>query len=216
MSEDIEVQKPVEPKVEKSRIMPIVSVLGAVILVAGAVIWMAYAVYIQRSDAKIVRTLGSWLPAAQVGPKTIRYGEFLDTRDTIRIYLSSEAAKGAGLAGPLTSEVEKNALDRMIREQITLQLAENRKVTVTDEEVRAAFASLIQQTSSTMPDPAQYLTDTFHWTEDQFRNRVIRPALEEERVAQTYASTTQEQQTAFESIMAERIKSSDVKTYLKF
>lgn len=216
MSEDIEVQKPEVPVAKKSSLVVIVSILGAIILVALAVIWLAYAVYIQRSDAKAVRVLGSWLPAAKVGSKTISYGDFLNTRDTIKVYMKSEAAKGAGLSGPITAEVEKNALDRMIREIITKQLAENRKVSVSDEEVRASFAMLVQQTSSTMPDPAQYLVDTFHWTEDQFRNRVIRPALEEERVAQTYASTTQDQQTAFEGIMVERMKSSEVKVYLKF
>ncbi len=65
MSEDIEVQKPEAPKAKKINLVMIVSVLGGIIVVAAAIIWLAYAVYIQRSDAKAVRVLGSWLPAAR-------------------------------------------------------------------------------------------------------------------------------------------------------
>ncbi len=182
------------------------------------------AVYIQRSDASVVRAIGGGLPAARVGGDRISYREFVASRDALRVYLSSEAAQSAGLAGPVNATVEKNALERLTREAAVKELAAERKVTVADEEIMAAFTDLLAQTSSTVPNVGEYLEKTFHWNEEQFRARVIQPALLEERLAATFPATPPTENgtepypgfVELEKYLQERLAKPDVKTYLRF
>lgn len=192
--------------------------VGVVVFLAlaSAVTWLIYGVYVKRGDNVVIRAIAGWLPAARVGSRTISYAQFLDARDTIRIYFASKAAQQAGLAGPVTPEIEQNAFDRIIREAEDQELAEQRHVSVADEEVRTSFAELAAATSSTVPDVAGYLQDTFHWNEEQFRNKVVRPALLEQRLAETFSSSTADQSGMFEAYLVQRLEKPDVKKYLKF
>ncbi|MFH1620652.1 MAG: SurA N-terminal domain-containing protein [Patescibacteria group bacterium] len=202
--------------ISKSLMTGIIVTLLIIIAVAGVSIWLSSAIYGHREDSRVVRIIGSWLPVARVGSKKISYGEFLDNMDTVRIYLSSEAAKDSGMAGPITPDVEKNSLDRMVRELIVKQMAEEKSVTVPDEDVRDSFANLVAMTSSTVPNVAQYLNESFHWTEEQFRAKVIYPALLEEELATTFSSSTDEQVMLLEQEIRKRLAGKDVKYYLKF
>ncbi len=183
------------------------------------------AVYIQRSDASVVRVLAGWLPAARVGSDYIAYREFIASRDALRVYLASDAAKSAGLSGPVNAMVEKNALERLTREVAAQEIAAERKVSVSDEDIAVAFADLLAKTSSTVPNVGEYLQTTFHWSEEQFRARVIRPALLEEKLAATFPAKESSPENGvepypgfveLEKYLQERLAKPDVKTYLRF
>ena len=205
----------------RNALVAIVLILVVLVGVTGIV----YSVYIQRSDASFVRAVGNWLPAARVGADRISYREFVASRDALRVYLASEAAKSAGLAGPVNATVEQNALERLMREAAVKELAAERKVTVADEEILAAFTDLVAQTSSTVPNVSEYLEKTFHWNEGEFRARVIQPALLEERLAATFSVTPAAPENGtepypgfveLEKYLQERLVKPDVKTYLRF
>lgn len=191
---------------------------AAVVLAIGALVatGLIYAVYAQRSDHRIVRTLASSFPAARIGSYAVTYGDFLRSRDTLQIYMKSDAAQQSGFAQPITPDVEKSALDRLIRQEVFEELSGQKNIKISDDEVRAAFSTLILATSSTIPDVAQYLKDTFRWTEEDFRRYVMRPAILEERLAATFTSSTAEQPAAMEAYLRERLAKPDVKIYLKF
>jgi SurA-like protein len=176
---------------------------------------LLYAVYIQRSDVRIVRSVASAFPAARIGSRTVSYGDFLRSRDTLRIYLASEAAQESGLAQDMNPDVEKNALERLVREKALEEMAAEKNVVVPDEDVRASFAQLVLTTSSTIPNVAEYLEKTFHWTEEDFREHVMRPAILEERLAATLTSSTAEQPNVMDAYLRERLAKPDVKYYLK-
>lgn len=201
----------------KKRSLAISLAVVALFLVVGLFgLWMSNAVYIKRQDTPFIRKTASWLPAAKVGNRTITYGDFLASRDAIYVYMASQAASDAGLAGPVTPQVEKNALDRLVREAIEKEYAEQKGIRVTDEDVRVAFAELILSTSSTIPNVAQYLQDTFKWTEEDFREKVLRPSLLEGKVAESMSSSTDDQLTLLETYVSKRQSEKDVKIYLKF
>lgn len=213
------------PSRTNSRLRLVVGIFAAFAILVGFTSWLLYAVYMQRSENSVVRVFAPILPAAKVGSHTIPYSEFLDTRDTLRVYLVSQPAKDSGLAQSLTAELEKNAFDRLIREQIVNDIAAERNVSISDEEVRAQFAELVLQTSSTIPNVAQYLDETFKWTEEEFRARVIRPSLMESRLAASLAGATGTEATPeqldqgfalLEQEVTKRETSPDVKTYLRF
>lgn len=202
--------------IKKKTLVILTGIMAGVVALAGLAAWVTYDVYTKRGEGPLVRRIARLLPAARVGPETISYEKFLQTRDTLRIYLNSDAAKEAQLARPVTAEVEKQALDQLLREAAEKELAKERNVTVPDEDVRASFAQIVLSTSSTIPNVAQYLLDSYKWTEEQFRQNVVRPAILEERLAATFSSSTDEQFAMMEGWLAERLAKPDVKKYLKF
>lgn len=188
--------------------------IGMVLMVGAT--GLVYSVYLRRSDDPAVRRLAASFPAARLGSRFISYADFLRSRDTLRVYLRSEAAAREGYAQSLTPEIEKNALARLVRQAALEEVAAQRQVRVSDEEVSASFDQLIRSTSTTVPNIAQYLNETFQWTEKDFRDVVLRPALLEERLAATFASSTQDQRMATEAYLRNRLAKPDVKLYLQF
>ena len=188
---------------------------ACVVLITVALIWMITAVYVQRDDRTVVRRLAWYFPIASVGAQTINYGQFMQARDAIRVFLNSQVVKDAGRSQPLTPQIEQSAYDRLLREAVTRELAKQHNVTVSDEDVRAAYTAFLVQASSSVSNVAQYLADTFHWTEEQYRFMVIRPQLLEEKVVATFPTST-DQYTQFEGYVASRLAKPDVKKYLKF
>lgn len=191
--------------------------IGAIILltIAGAV--LAKSVYLDRSDAKLTRVFGSWLTAAKVDGEKISYGDVLRTRDTLKTYLQSDAAKAQGFAQELTPDLEKKAtVERLIRDRIVEKLARDKKVELQAADVQAEYEKMIMAASTTMPNVGEFLAKSFGWNEEDFRQNVVRPALLENRVAMTYGTTTEEQITKFQMDVQERMKADNVKIYLKY
>lgn len=194
----------------------LVAGIAALIVCTLAATWVLYGVYIKRSDAPLIRRIGHSFPVARVGSRTVTYGQFLEARDAIRTYIGSDAGEAAGLGGELTPEGERSALDRLVNQAAIGELASERQVAVAEEDVRASFAQIVLSASSTIPNVSQYLQDTFQWDEEQFRQKVIRPAILEERVAATFSSTTDEGMILLGQYLDARIKKPDVKIYLRF
>lgn len=191
---------------------------GVVALIAGAVTWTLYSVYVLRSDGKVIRAIAKGFPAARVGSQTIPYGRFLEVRDTMRVYLASDAAKAAGgSVTSLTPDLEKNIVDRLERDAAMKQLADARHAVVTDDQIHEAFTELLAHTSSSESDINKYLADNYHWTKSDFEQNVIRPSLLETELAKTYpASSTDDSFAAFDAAITDRLKQPDVKIYLRF
>jgi hypothetical protein len=186
------------------------------LLIAGAATYITYQVYQKRDGSALTRTLGGWFPVAKVGSETVRYGDFLKTRETVKTYLASEAARALGAPSELTPEIEQQALDRLVRERITLSAAHAKGITVTEDEVRNSFEVMVAMNSSTIPDVGEFLRKNYQWTEDEFRANVIRPAIIEERLAAVLSSSTVDQWSVLESFVQGEMESSNVKIYLKF
>lgn len=187
-----------------------------IVLLAGAG-WLGYEVYYQRSGAPLVRALGSWLPAARFGSKTVTYGEYLTTRDELAFYLASPYGQSQTGGESLTPELEQQAvMQRLLRDDAVDEIAQKRGVTVSDDDVNQAYSVMLQSSSSTVGDVATFLKTNFNWTEADFRANVIQPSLLEERVANTFASDTTEQVTELQDYLTTRLKQPDVRVYLHY
>jgi hypothetical protein len=194
-------------------------ILGLVVLIILEFMaaWMTVGVYAQRSDSSIVRRTAGFLPIAKVGSYSVSYNQFLTARDAIKTFLNSPAVKAAGQSQPLTPVIEKSAYERLLREAATKELATQRNVAVSNDDVNKAYDDFLNQASSTVKDVPKYLKDTFNWTPDQYRVNVIRPQILEEKVTLTFAASSgTDQGTQFENWVAERLQKPDVKRYLNF
>ena len=192
-----------------------IAILAVFILLTVVAMWLLMAVYVRRDDSQIVRRSAWFLPVARIGSQYVTYGKYLTSRDAIKTVLKSDAVKQAGQAQPMTPALEQNAYNRLVREAETQDLASQRKVAVSDKEVMDAYNQFLQQASSTVPDVAGYLQKTFHWSEQQYRDMVIRPQLLEDKVTATFSSST-DQSTQFEKWLTDRLAKPDAQEYLKF
>jgi|GEM_PF-1553002 len=190
--------------------------LGVFFLITLIASWLVVAVYINRDDRTIVRRLASWFPIGQVGGQTVRYGQFLKARDAIRNFLNSKAVKDAGGGGQqVTAQIEQSAYERLLREAASRDLAAEKKISVSDQEVKATYDKFVEQASSTVPDVKQYIQDTFHWSVEEYQQMVVRPQTMDDKLALTFATGT-DGYNQLNNYLATRLEKPDVKRYLKF
>lgn len=193
--------------------------LGAVIVLAAAGGLLTYEVYYKVNDSAVVRSVAGLfgLPAAKVGSRQVSYARFLMTRDAVKRFVNSEAGKEVGATMPPENALNKNILERLVRQEMIQEIADQKKVTVSDEDVKAIFADVVKAAaSSTTPDISQYLWNNYGWNEDNFRKEVLKPALLEQKLANEMAKEKQGDQNALETELAARALKPDVIYYLKF
>ena len=186
------------------------------ILVLGAVTATTWSIFVNRSENAVVRTISKTfpIPAAKLGDRTVLYRDYIDARDTMRIFLASDAAKEQGIAVPFDQTLEQNVLERLLHEQALYEIAEQYEVQVTDAELRSFFSEVTAAATSTAPDISVYLLQTYGWDEETFRQKVLRPALMEQKVS--IEVTKQNPASSLPILIVERIAQDDVKRYVRF
>jgi hypothetical protein len=190
--------------------------LAAFVLVAWGASWLIMAVYANRDDRGVVRRMAGWFPVGKVGSETVRYSQYLRARDAIKNFLNSRAVQEAGGSGQvITPEIESSAYERLLREAASRDLAAEKKITVTDEDVKATYDSFVEQASSTVPDVKQYIQDTFQWSVEEYQEVVVRPQTMDDKLAATFASGT-DGYDQLNQYFSTRLQEPDVKRYLKF
>lgn len=196
-----------------------VAALFVVITAVGTAAGTAWAMYVKHSDSMTVRRIASAfsIPAARVGDRTVSYLDYLSAKETMRIFLASEAAAQQGISIPFDQELEKNIFEKLINEAALFDVAEARGIDVADSELRAFYADVVQAASGTTSDIGQYLLDTYGWDEETFRQRVLRVALTEEKLTASFAGDgASVDPAAVATAIRERLDRDDVKRYLRF
>jgi hypothetical protein len=178
----------------------------------------AYAIFVRHSDQSLVRNIATIfpVPAARVGHRTILYRDYLKDRDTARLFLASPVAKEQNVALPSPQEVDRNLLEKLITQTALEELAEQRHVAISEEDLRAFFADVVLAASGTTPDVGVFLLKNFGWDEADFRLKVLRPALLESRLQDALAKEQNGDQQALGVYLDQRMKASDVVRYLRF
>lgn len=204
---------------QKNKLIILFAALAAVIILAAAGGLVTYEVYYKVNDSSIVRSVAGLfgLPAAKIGSKQVTYTRFLMTRDAVKRFVNSEAGKEVGATMPPDPVLNKNILERLVRQEMIQEIADQKKITVADDDVKAIFADVVKAAaSSTTPDVSQYLWNNYGWNEDNFRQEVLRPALLEQKLANQLATEKQGDQNALETELTARSSKPDVVYYLKF
>ena len=190
----------------------------AVLAMVGTTGFVVYQVYFKVSENGPGRAIASSLdlPAARVGGMKISYADYADTMDAVRKFINSEAGKQVGSNMPPENELKKNVLDRLVRQAVVQEYAGQHNITVADDDVRKVFADVVRSAaSSSIPDVAQYLYKNYGWNEEQFRVKVLRPALLEQKVTVELSKAKEGDANAFETYLAERLAKPDVATYIQ-
>lgn len=198
----------------------VVGGVAAVVVVAclGLTVGIGHAIYYKHSDSPSIRWLSRVLPipAARVGRTSVLYRDYLKQHDALKHFLASPAAKAQQLNLALNADLEKNILEKLVAQQVLEQAASDRRVTVTDDDVRQSFTQVVAMASSTTPDVGVYLWDNFGWNEEDFRQSVVRPALLEEKLTKIMSNENQGDPGVLSAYMDKQLASKEVVRYLRF
>lgn len=205
---------------------------------------MLLTVGIAAFGAQILRqqTSGPWtkryvalipLPAARVNGTFLLYRDVLERWETVDRFLEMrvlDAPQGQEVRP--RHELRREAYEQLIRETYIQSLAKEESFTVPERVIEGNIHNLLNQASSTLREVGiatstvntpptteemnTYLLATFGWTFEQFRDRVLIPALREDGLSQLMVTKTgttiQEWRASVDTFLA----SDKVRRYLRF
>ncbi len=190
----------------------------AVLLVALTGTVFTYGIFHGQWEGRAARGFARvfQVPAAKVGTQKITYTAYLFQLDADRRFLASPTARLQGLPTEVTNTIRAQALDRMMRAAAVEDLAAEKKIVVTPLDVDRAYDGLVAKaSSSSISEIRSALHEQFGWTESDFKQLVMRPALLEDVLMQKLFQEKNDVK-AVDKAIEERLQRADVKRYLKF
>ncbi len=198
----------------------IAGIISALVLVSAVAIFISYniyGVYAKQADGSSARIMAKTfaLPAAYVGKRSVTYTRFLETRDAVERFINSEAGQEVGATMPSENELGQNIMEQLIRQKMVEEFADQNQVTVSKEEIDQIFEQIVAEAAAqNTTDIAKYLLDNYGWSEQDFRDNVLKPAVMEQKVSAAMAEGGD--MYALENALINRRQSEDVVVYLKF
>ncbi len=126
------------------------------------------------------------LPAATVNGNTISYADYLDDLSTVRRFFAKQQTQAPGSGTPPTEqELRKGVLDRLVATEVLKEEAARFNVTVKQDEIDAEYKKFLDQDKTT--DAAAQILDLYGWTVDQFKNKVMRPYVMQQKLTEVFA-----------------------------
>jgi len=141
-----------------------------------------------ETTSKLVRLFS--FNAAKVGDEVISIKELQTDTETLVYYYNTMIAETGQGEMPAIEVLQENTLDRLIKNLIIRQEAENRGIVVDQEAIDAEIEKVVQEAGSE-EEVAKKLEEVYQWSLEDFKEKVIIPYLYEQRVAT--AITTDEE-----------------------
>lgn len=135
--------------------------------------------------ASIAVMRGLSLPAATVNGNVVKFGDYVDDLQTARYFFAKAKEQDPTATLPSDAELKQGVLDRLIENEIVNEEARRLNVSVTDDDLEAEFQVLAA--SSGDMDPAQQIYELYGWTVEEFKEKVMRPFLLEQKITAALA-----------------------------
>lgn len=130
------------------------------------------------------------LPAGMVGNKVIAYSDFADDILAVTKFYDVNKANNQGTP-PTIAEIRKSVWDRLAKNAVLEKLAKAASVSVSDADVNAEYDKFATEVGS--PEKAtSMISDTYGWTPDQFKSKIIYPYLLQQKLAASGAGKSLE------------------------
>lgn len=132
-------------------------------------------IYKNRSRASFVRVWAAVVPypVAVVGTRVITYSEYLKDLSALENFYARQQQL-SGLPAPLESELEQAVVDRLIRNIALQNLAKEKNISVSREEVDGKFAETVSNPEIGSAEAAEKLIqELYGWDSQTFKDRVL-------------------------------------------
>jgi len=159
------------------------SVVALALIVIGVVLWLGIYKWGWDNDVTDVAVRGLSLPMAEVNGSAVRYADFLDDVDTLKRFFENQVAEGMSTDSvPTEAEMRDNAFNKLVYGEVLKQEAAARGITVTDEDVEAEYAQLVEQAGGESEVEAE-LELLYGWGPETFKEKVLIPYIMQNKLA---------------------------------
>jgi hypothetical protein len=178
-------KKAIIPAIIKSFVLGALAGMAVLAIVVLAVFSVGIYKYGWHGTATKVLTKALPYPAALVNNNLIRYSDFTDDLQTLnRFYSKLSERDPSGPAAPSDAEVRKTVMDRLIQNEVLKELAVKYNLTVTDKDIDDEFSKLASQPTADNKSISDEIMDLYGWTVPQFKEKVLRPYLLQQKLAE--------------------------------
>jgi len=127
------------------------------------------------------------LPVAVVGDQLLSYADYQKDVPNIVSYLQRNEPPDAASQRTLSMDVytRKIILNKVIGESILSTIAKENNVSVADADVQKTYDGYVQQ-SGNAADVEQYVKTLYGWSIEQFKVKLIKPQVTQEKLAEKY------------------------------
>ena len=143
-------------------------------------------------------------PAAFVNWRTVRYSDYADDVETLKIFFASQG-EDLGAAIPDDQEMKKQVLDRLIKNQLSYQLAKKYGIKIYDNDLEKEIQKIIDQGES-RENVEQTLQQQYGWGIEEFKEKVLKPYLAQQKLQEAISkdeTLNQEAKKKAEDVLAE-------------
>ncbi|HTK05384.1 MAG TPA: peptidylprolyl isomerase [Candidatus Eisenbacteria bacterium] len=140
-----------------------------------------------ENKATSVLTHALPLPIATVNGTTITYAEYLDDLSTVRHFFAKQKEQGGAdqTQAPSETELRKGVVDRLVATEVLRQEAVRYNVEATKSDMDAEFDKFVQQDGT--KDASAQILDLYGWSVDQFKLKVMKPYILQQKLAEALA-----------------------------
>lgn len=160
------------------------------------------------------------LPVAKVNGEKLLLAEFNDNVAATEYFFDQQDAQALGLVGPMSgTEIREQELEAMINSALLNELAEERGIEVTAEEIDTYFNDVVvPQAPGGLDEVTQTLKDLYNWTPEEFKESVLEDIVLQQELQQYLADDEEENATLLEEIttMREDILSDEDTTFAEY
>lgn len=160
--------------------------IGIVVLALGAGGILIYGIYKLgwNNQATSVLTHKLPLPAAMVNGNAIAYSSYEDDVATVKRYFAKQQQENGAAAAeaPSDTDLRKGVLDRLVQMEVLKEEAARRNIVVSQKDIDDEYANF--QKSGGGEDPSAKILDMYGWTLAQFKEKVMRPYLLQQKLAE--------------------------------
>lgn len=176
-----------------------------VILVLSAVIF-SFGIYRLGWDGSAVRKITKVVPypAAFVNWRAVRFSDYEDDVATLKNFYEQQSGT-IGFEMPQDSELKKDVLDRLIKNELAYQLAEKYNIKISDADLESEIKNIIDQEGS-REKVEEALKSQYGWGINEFKEKVLRPFLVQQKLQEAVSkdeSLNQEAKKKAEDVLAE-------------
>ncbi|MBU0598096.1 peptidylprolyl isomerase [Patescibacteria group bacterium] len=155
-----------------------------IILIIGLVVF-GIGIYKLNWNDNFTRTISEYIPypAAMVGNSSVSYSEVQNELTMLDHYYNFQEELDPSLADsrPTDNFLKKGVTTRKTRELFLAEAAANYGLTVAQEEIDNEFNIIMSQTSG-INEVETALADLYNWTVNDFKEKVIKPRIIQEKV----------------------------------
>lgn len=128
------------------------------------------------------------IPAATVDNQKVLYSSYVEDLTALKKFYKSQP-EGFGVASD--EQISDQVLARLVANKVLEKVAKSLNVTVTEEEIAAEKQTLLSQFPSE-EEAKTNIMDLYGWTLEQFTDKIIRPVVLEQKTAETFDKSGEE------------------------